>query len=197
MRDLKKEKQQQRQEALIRRRALRPEQREEKSSTICRLLCALPEMIRSDRIFSYRAVWDEVNLKDMHAWAAQNEKTVAWPITRSGGEMKAAVPRDDKAWTRSRYGIWEPAAQQADILDPDCLDVILVPCVAFDRNGNRCGHGAGYYDRYLPQCGRQAVFILTAFDAQEVPAICTEKTDVRMDIVVTESGVFRYRSLLA
>ena len=103
--------------------------------------------------------------------------------------MEAAVPRDDKAWTRSRYGIWEPAAQQADILDPDCLDVILVPCVAFDRNGNRCGHGAGYYDRYLPKCSK-ADLIAVAFEAQKLKEIATDSYDVLMKTIVTEEKVY-------
>ena len=68
------------------------------------------------------------------------------------------------------------------------IDAVLVPCVAFDRSGGRCGHGAGYYDRFLSQLSPQIPKILIAFDAQEVEETALEPTDVRMDVVVTESG---------
>jgi len=69
--------------------------------------------------------------------------------------------------------------------------VILVPCVAFDKEGRRLGHGAGYYDRYMPMLRPDVLKILIAFDAQELDYVETEPTDIPVDIIVTESGAIR------
>ena len=70
------------------------------------------------------------------------------------------------------------------------LDAVLVPCAAFDGDGNRLGRGGGYYDRYLARCP-QAAAILTAFEAQRLPRVPREAHDLRFSLLVTEAGVFR------
>ena len=51
--------------------------------------------------------------------------------------------------------------------------------------------GAGYYDRFLPQC-RNADKILIAFEAQRLDRVCTEDSDVPMDAVITEERTVFY-----
>lgn len=64
------------------------------------------------------------------------------------------------------------------------MDLVLVPVCAFDRKGNRCGYGKGYYDTVL----KDATFkIGLAFQEQEVDQIESESHDVPLDIVITES----------
>lgn len=46
--------------------------------------------------------------------------------------------------------------------EPQELDILLVPLVAFDEACNRMGHGRGYYDRYLPQCRAKTIGIAFA-----------------------------------
>ena len=63
-------------------------------------------------------------------------------------------------------------------------DLIVVPGVAFDRNGNRIGRGKGYYDRFL--CKHLDVKrIGICFDFQLVDEVPTEDNDIRMDEVVS------------
>lgn len=69
----------------------------------------------------------------------------------------------EQALTVNKWGIAEPALQRLDgtlrenVLDtPYGLDLILLPGLAFDRQGARLGQGKGYYDRYLAQCAHQA-----------------------------------------
>ena len=74
--------------------------------------------------------------------------------------------------------------------------VILVPGLAFDRNGGRMGFGKGYYDRLLESSN--AVKIGLCYDFQILEKIPTESHDVPMNFVITEkeillkSSVFRY-----
>jgi len=68
--------------------------------------------------------------------------------------------------------------------------LLLVPCVALNKQGYRLGYGAGYYDRYLPRC-RNAVALGVAFEAQRVPEAAAEEQDWRLDGFVTERKVYR------
>ena len=66
---------------------------------------------------------------------------------------------------------------------------MLAPCVAFDGDCRRLGHGAGYYDRYLPRVS--APVIAAAFECQRLARVETDARDRSMDAVVTEKTVYR------
>ena len=75
-------------------------------------------------------------------------------------------------------------------VSPGEVDVAIVPGVAFDRQGNRLGHGAGYYDRLLAELPSSAYLISVAYECQMLEAIPHEPHDIGMDQVVTESDVY-------
>ncbi len=81
------------------------------------------------------------------------------------------------------YGILEPTTQEKT--DPEELDVIIVPIVAFDKHKHRIGYGKGYYDRYLALTPAKKIGI--AFSFQETAEISVEPFDVDCDIVITET----------
>ena len=187
-------KKQQRRNATDRRRELTQAERDEKSAAICKNLEELfsgEDFAGVRTVLSYRATLEEANVDAFGVWAQKQGIAVAYPISLPNGIMKAMVPRKKDAWRQGPFGIWEPEEEFSDPADPEEIDVILVPCVAFDRKGNRCGHGAGYYDRYLPQCRKDMIPVLIAFDAQETDTLMTDATDVPVRIIVTETGVIR------
>jgi len=191
------DKKQQRRLAVERRRALTQEERDEKSRAICDLLIKLikdPRYSKVRTIFSYRGTWDEVNVDAFNDWAEVQGYCVAYPISLPDGIMKAAVPAEENAWHRAAYGILEPVMENSKILDPEDIDLVIVPCVAFDEYGNRCGHGAGYYDRFLPSLNPKVTIIGLAYELQLVDRIQTDKYDCPMDIVITEKRIIRQKS---
>jgi len=92
------------------------------------------------------------------------------------------------------WGILEPPKQRWGELGkevaPEQLDCVMVPGVAFDRNGGRLGNGAGYYDRLLKSVRADAVLIGVCFESQLVAQVAMDAHDVAMDIVMTEKNLY-------
>ena len=103
----------------------------------------------------------------------------------------AAVPEPD-GWEAGAYGIRTPILTKSRLLAPEELDLVLVPCTAFDAACRRVGMGKGYYDRYLPRCTR-AVKIGIALEVQRVPRAAVDAHDQRLDAFVTERGIYTWK----
>lgn len=93
------------------------------------------------------------------------------------------------AMTDGPFGARVPAA--GDFLEPD---VLIVPLLAFDRQGARLGYGGGFYDRTLEalRARRPVLAIGFAYAAQEAAALPIDSNDQPLDIIVTEAEVLRF-----
>lgn len=89
------------------------------------------------------------------------------------------------------FGIPEPTT--GDPVSPDRIDALAAPGRAFDRQGNRVGRGAGYFDRMMAGDEFRAFVCGIGFDCQVFPRLPAEPHDVPVDALVTESGVVRIR----
>ena len=88
----------------------------------------------------------------------------------------------------SRYGIWEPDAPCSAAVVPE---VIIVPGLAFDRNGGRVGHGKGFYDRYFARhAGAIARKIGYAYSVQLFDEVPMDDFDRPLDTLVTDTGIY-------
>ena len=90
------------------------------------------------------------------------------------------------------FGISEPKANQP-CMNPD---VMLVPLLAVDYQGNRLGYGGGYFDRTifsyrLKQFG-SVTAVGIAFEAQRITKVPFDDQDARLDWLVTEKGIYRF-----
>ncbi len=97
-----------------------------------------------------------------------------------------------EAWSdlgRGRYGVLEPAAQAPNRhFGPEAP--VLVPGLAFDRQGNRLGRGQGWYDRTFQALGRQ-LLIGAGFALQVVATVPAGSGDRRVGAILTERGFTR------
>ena len=85
------------------------------------------------------------------------------------------------------YGIQEPSPEKRIKMNPEIIDLVIVPGIAFDRQGGRLGHGKGYYDRFLQFT--RAFRLGLAFDCQLLKTVPTESHDVPMNAILSESGI--------
>lgn len=87
------------------------------------------------------------------------------------------------------YGILEPDSDET--CDPVELDFLLLPARAFDKEGNRLGRGAGYYDRFTAPDEVMPVACTAGFACQLLPHVPHNDHDIPVEIVVTENEVIR------
>jgi len=113
-----------------------------------------------------------------------------------GMQFRAFQPGDQLA--RNRYGIPEPRLEQT--LSPaSTLDLMLMPLLGFDSEGNRLGMGAGFYDRYLAYRRQRRhwqgpVLAGVAWSVQQRASIPARSWDVPLDMIVTENGWHDFRA---
>ena len=88
----------------------------------------------------------------------------------------------------NQYGIPEPS--KGKVVYPD---VLLVPLVAFDKNLNRLGYGAGYYDRLIESLKKKKniITIGLGFDFQELYSIPVSKYDQKLDYIITNKKILK------
>ncbi|CAN5620596.1 5-formyltetrahydrofolate cyclo-ligase [soil metagenome] len=110
-------------------------------------------------------------------------KTLAFPRTDEAGGMQFFCSQE------FQIGPWKAHEPVGEKLAPE-PDLILVPGLAFDRQGHRMGRGGGFYDRWLEEYPSVQKIGL-CFSCQLVELVPTEAHDARMDLVVTESGCFQ------
>ncbi|KAJ2450780.1 hypothetical protein EV183_004067 [Coemansia sp. RSA 2336] len=121
-----------------------------------------------------------------HAW--EEGKTVYVP--KCGGPDDMRMVRLDEqnvdGLPRNKWGIPEPPLD--DVVDPLLLDFIVVPGVAFDRHGNRCGHGKGYYDRYLARA-TNAFACAVCLNDQVIEQVPANEHDRKPNVIIAPSGI--------
>lgn len=186
--DIPETKQAQRAAGKAARRALSPALRAEASAVLCARLAALPQFAAARTVLLYAAFGAEADLSALAETARQAGKTVAYPVCGENFSLTAAVPAQTDGWEVGAYGIRTPILRRATLLEPETLDLVVVPCTAFDAACRRVGMGKGYYDRYLPRCTRAAK-IGVAFAAQRVARAAVDEHDQRLDAFVTEKGI--------
>jgi 5-formyltetrahydrofolate cyclo-ligase len=169
-------------------------QRAEQSAAVARQVIALEEFQAADPIFLYVAIGLEVATASVAEAAWRAGKTVLVPRVDWKRRRMDAIPCRslDEGLVEGRYGLLEPAAGEP--VDPETIELIVVPGLAFDRRGRRLGRGGGFYDRFLAQPGCTALRVGVAFDQQLTETIPTDAHDQPVDLLVTDQTVLRFQT---
>ncbi len=169
--------------------AMTAEQRGAESGAICAALMGLGLVASARRVLLYAAMPFEPEVGELARWLLSRGAVVCAPrVDWAGWTMVAAeVSRWPDDLALDAKGLRVPGAS-ARVVGADELDAVLVPGVAFDREGARLGRGGGFYDRFLAGVKVQSR-VGVCFGCQVVTRVPTEPHDARMGAVVTGAGV--------
>jgi 5-formyltetrahydrofolate cyclo-ligase len=173
--------------ALARRDALPAAERMAAAETIAAR--AFPVTVAPDAIVSgYMPMGSELDPRPLMRKLAEAGARLALPVVVGRG--LPLLMREYAFGDALVKGVWNirvPPPEAPEVAP----DVLLVPLLAFDRNGNRLGYGAGYYDMTIAalRAKKRVVAVGIAFAAQEVDVVPTTPRDARLDLVLTEKEV--------
>lgn len=131
-------------------------------------------------IYGYLSYNQEVRTGPLLAQALKDGKAVAVPKV-CGEEMRFILMTDLDAVAKGYAGIPEPIADGPIAQDPTAL--VLMPGLAFDRQGRRLGYGGGFYDKFLAAEPNHPKIAL-CYDFQLLPALETDGHDIPVDLVI-------------
>jgi 5-formyltetrahydrofolate cyclo-ligase len=179
------------------RRALPPESRARAAIAVARLIAGTSWLAPGKRIGLYASMPQELGTAPLLALARQRRCQIFLPrIVSLRARRMEFVPvdaGDDAGGRLHSLGMHEPWG--TEFFPARFLDTIFVPSVGLDDRGARLGHGAGFYDRALAfrrvrTHWRGPRLVGLAYSFQRVPFIPVAPTDVFMDVLVTDKGIY-------
>ncbi len=162
------------------------------SRGMCDLFICSELFEKSNVIMAYMAMANEADPAGIIRAAMDAGKRVAVPVI--DWDLRRIKPAIINSLTggleKDRYGILTPIAPE--FIPVSQIDVVIVPGLAFDENGNRLGRGGGFYDKFFSDNTLKAVKCGFAFSLQVLENIAVAEQDRKVDCLITESKMYRY-----
>ncbi|MGH7590465.1 MAG: 5-formyltetrahydrofolate cyclo-ligase [Gemmatimonadales bacterium] len=169
--------------------------REEKGRLIQERLSATPVFGRAKTVAAYVGVRSEVPTLPLVEAMLTAGKRVVLPVV-AGADIRLVRLDAVSELAPAELGLLEPGPAVRDRADrrvqPSELDLILVPGVAFDRQGGRIGYGKGFYDRVLARIRSGTPTIGLAFESQIIDDVPMGPADYHLKHLVTEAMFYTF-----
>ncbi len=133
----------------------------------------------------------EFNLELLVKEARNYKKQLFLPVMQADKSLNFVLWDEDTLLQETRFGVKQPIeTEHSQAIELNQLDVIIVPGLAYSEDGDRVGFGGGYYDRTLTNYDGKTLSI--AYSCQIFPKTIwpTEKTDKRIDLIISNRGVY-------
>ncbi len=170
------------------RDAIPPRKRAELSNAIREYLLSFLD--GADPVLVYASKPPEVDTGSLiEEMISRGTRVVVPIIEKEHRNLRLSYLKNVSLLSASTFSVPEPIGHEIPA-DPEEINVVIVPMIAFDSAGHRLGYGAGYYDRFLSRNPHMQK-IGVAFSCQEVDSIPADENDICMDFVVTEKGITR------
>lgn len=178
-----------RRQMLERRNKLSQEEIFSKSKQIKNILFNLEEYCVSKVILSYISFSSEVNTFEIIKESILKGKKVVVPISIKEKRelLLSTLCNFEEELTLGSYNILEPKKEYIRIISSNEINLILVPGIAFSKQGDRIGYGKGYFDRLLSKI--TCFKIGLAFNFQIIEQITPSQFDIKVDKIITEERI--------
>ena len=177
-----------RQRVLQQRRAFSATEKTPAEQRMLKFLQSWEVFRQAKTIHIFISKTDEPDTSPIIESAWESGKTVAVPcVVPESFELFHSQLKSFEDLSSGALGVLEPSPEGRIAMNPESFDLVIIPGVAFDRQGGRLGYGKGYYDRFLEQTA--AFRLALAFNFQVFEKVPTEKHDVPMNGILTESGI--------
>jgi 5-formyltetrahydrofolate cyclo-ligase len=178
------------------RRLLSPQVQQQHSQSLRQNIAKEKSYKNSRHVAVYLANDGEINPALLIEHALFLRKTVYLPVLSPlKNSLYFAPYTTGDRLKLNRFGIPEPVCHPSDWKTASQLDLLLLPLVAFDTQGNRMGMGAGFYDRTLAylrhrQHWKKPVLMGLAHEIQKVEQLDAQSWDVPLNCIVTEKQIY-------
>lgn len=105
-------------------------------------------------------------------------------------ELTHFLLTDSTKIDKNKYNIPEPV--DGIEISNDKIEVVFMPLLAFDKQGNRVGYGKGFYDKFLAKCSPKTIKIGLSFFEAEDEINDAFEGDVKLDYCVTPKGIYQF-----
>lgn len=157
-----------------------------KSAIIARRVLTFCKEEKYRCIMCYLSFDSEVETNEIVENLLTFGKKVCVPKCLDNSQMMAVAITGWGDLKPAKFGMLEPINQMA-VVEPQEIDLCIVPGLGFSEDGGRIGFGAGFYDRYLPKMTGEKVGL--AFDEMVFAAIPQEVNDQRVEWIITDKRV--------
>jgi 5-formyltetrahydrofolate cyclo-ligase len=134
---------------------------------------------------------NEVKSTEIIRHTFDQNKIVVLPLVKTDTKKFKLFKIDDfaKDLKPGQNGILQPDPGRCRTVPIDCIDIAIIPGVAFDEKGGRIGSGDGYYDRLIPHLPVTTRKVALALDCQIIPQVPIDSHDKHVDIIITDKRI--------
>lgn len=163
-----------------------------KSKTIWEILRKLPEFKDTETVSFYVSKRDngEVETREMISDSLKMDKKIVVPYVDEKDLKLSQIQDLQSDLEIGNFGVLEPKKESRKDFPVKEVDLILIPGLAFDKEGNRLGYGKGYFDRLLKKASKKSTFLGLAFDFQITNHVPAGNRDIPVNEVITEEGLY-------
>ena len=135
----------------------------------------------------------EINPDPLAEWLSFGNPDLIQVVPRiipGTNELRHFQYTDETIFTLNKWGIPEP--ENGREINPEEIDMVLIPLLAFDLAGHRVGYGKGYYDRFLSNCRPDCIKTGLSFFPAADKITDTNTFDIAMDFCITPDEIYEF-----
>lgn len=139
------------------------------------------------------------NKKEINTWKIIHQIWELFPhiqicvprIIGSENDMENVCINSKTKFITNNWGIDEPISENT--IGTNKIDLVLIPLLAVDKNGNRVGYGKGFYDKMLQKSKPEIIKIgLSFFDILEEDIVDVNEFDIPLDYLINQNGIVEF-----